>query len=65
MKRQVTQEHLSRAMAHEKRRSSQTAPASKAKCGFHKHTDDLGDYYTLKTVFPFPEKVNDNGVAGL
>lgn len=39
------------------------APASKAKCGFKKHTGDLGEYYTLKTVFPFPEKVNDDGVA--
>jgi len=38
-------------------------PASKAKCGFKKHTGDAGDYYTLKTVFPYPEKVNDDGVA--
>lgn len=38
-------------------------PASKAKCGFKKHTGDTGDYYTLKTVFPYPEKVNDDGAA--
>ncbi|PTT89852.1 hypothetical protein DBR42_07080 [Pelomonas sp. HMWF004] len=38
-------------------------PASKAKVGFKKQSlgKGKGDYYSLKTVFPYPEKVDADG----
>jgi hypothetical protein len=41
-------------------------PASKAKVGFKKQSLGKGkdDYYSLKTVFPFPEKVDADGNPG-